>query len=783
MEYKIYEISKTKLPMLTLRGIWIFPHMVMHFDVGRDISKESLEKAILSDSKIFLATQKDPLIESPLPDEINNMGVVATIKQTIKLPNGNIRVLVEGDCRARILKYTKTEGNYEVSIEELWPDTEIQELISQNPELNAIRRLCLDDMNRYIENRQDMPKEIFYNLTEIEDPGRFADLLTSYLSLDLGDYQRILDEIDYYKRLILIHEILTKELEIMEYENEINQKVKSNINQNQREYYLKEQLQVIRSELGEDFNDIEEDSKDYIDRIEGLEIAEKSKQVLLKEANRLKYLAMGSPEINVVRSYLDYVLDLPWGKYTEDKIDIAYSRQILDRDHYGLKDVKERVLEFISVRKLKEDMKGSILCLVGPPGVGKTSIVKSIAESMNRKYISMRLGGMGDESEIRGHRKTYIGAMPGRIVTSLISAESMNPVLLLDEIDKLSSDYRADPASALLEVLDPSQNNQFVDRYIEVPIDLSQVMFVTTANSLSTIPRALLDRMEVIDISGYTSEEKFNIARKHLVKKQIKEHGLKANQLKISDSVIRKIINNYTREAGVRNLERQIAKICRKAAMIIVEGKKKTLSVTINNYIDYLGNEKIQDDEIVRSPEVGVVTGLAWTAVGGEILQIEVNSMKGKGKVQLTGSLGDVMKESAMAAISFIRANAENYKIDSDFQEKIDLHVHVPEGATPKDGPSAGITITTGILSALTGKKVRQDIAMTGEVTIRGRVLPIGGLKEKALAANRYGIKRVIIPKGNEKDLEEIPESIRKDMTFYPVSSVSQVFDLAIENE
>lgn len=781
MEYNIYETSKVQLPMVTLRGIWIFPHMVMHFDVGRENSKESVEKAILADSKIFLATQIDPLLDKPEPADINKMGVVATVKQTIKLPNGNVRVLVEGECRARITSYINTEQYYEVEVEELWPDLDLADSLNQSTELNAIRRLCLDDITRYIDNRQEMPKEVLFNLMEIEDAGRFGDLLVSYLNLDLNNYQRVLEELDYYKRLILIHEILTEELEIMEYESEINQKVKSNINQNQKEYYLKEQLQVIKSELGEAGVDIEEDSEEYIEKINALDIDENSKQSLLKEANRLKFLAMGSPEVNVVRTYLDYVLDLPWGEYSEDKIDIGLSRKVLDKDHYGLKDVKERVLEFISVRKLKKDMKGSILCLVGPPGVGKTSIVKSIAESMNRKYVSMRLGGMGDESEIRGHRKTYIGAMPGRIVNSLINAETMNPVLLLDEIDKLSSDYRADPASALLEVLDPSQNNQFVDRYIEIPIDLSQVMFVTTANSLQTIPRALLDRMEVIQISGYTSEEKFHIARNHLVKKQLQEHGLKSSQLKVSDSVIHKIINNYTREAGVRNLEREIAKICRKAAMIIVEGKQDSVSVTAKNYIDFLGNEKILDDEIIRKPEVGVVTGLAWTAVGGELLQIEVNAMKGKGKIQLTGSLGDVMKESAMAAISFIRANNDKYKIPKDFQEGLDLHVHVPEGATPKDGPSAGITIATGILSSLTSRKVRQDVAMTGEVTIRGRVLAIGGLKEKALAANRYGIKEVIIPKNNEKDLEEIPESIRKDMIFHPVSTVDQVFDIALE--
>jgi len=709
------------------------------------------------------------------------MGVIATVKQTIKLPNGNVRVLVEGECRAELSEYLKDDEYFEVEACELWPITNENSEVIDDIELDAVKRLCLDDMTKYIDGKSDMPKEIVYNLMEVEDAGRFADLLVSYLALDLEVYQQVLEELDYYKRLVLIHEILIKELEIMRVENEINFKVKKNINQNQKEYYLKEQLQIIKAELGDSGIDGEDDSIEYIEKIQALDIDEKSKEHLTKEANRLTYMSQGSPEINVIRTYLDTVLDLPWGKYTEDKIDIDLSRKVLDKDHYGLKDVKERVLEFISVRKLKKDMKGSILCLVGPPGVGKTSIVKSVAESMNREYVSMRLGGMGDESEIRGHRKTYIGAMPGRIATSLINAGSLNPVLLLDEIDKVSSDYRADPASALLEVLDPSQNNQFTDRYIEIPIDLSQVMFVTTANSTSTIPQALLDRMEVIDISGYTSEEKFNIAKRHLVPKLIREHGLKLSQLKIADTVINKIIDNYTREAGVRNLSRELSKICRKAAMIIVEGKKKSVSVSLKNYIDFLGNEKIADDDIVRQAEVGVVTGLAWTAVGGELLQIEVNALQGKGKIHLTGSLGEVMKESAMAAISFIRSDHSKYGIEDDFYEKYDLHVHVPEGATPKDGPSAGITITTGILSALTNKKVRQDIAMTGEVTIRGRVLPIGGLKEKALAANRYGIKQIIIPKGNEKDLVDIPESIRKDMKFYPVSNVTEVFKLALE--
>ena len=767
--------------MVTLRGIWIYPHMVMHFDVGREKSKQAVEAAILQDSRIFLVAQKDPYDEMPESKDIYDMGVVAIIKQTIKLPNGNIRVLVEGECRARRLEYTQESPFFEAIIEELWPNQEVTDLLADNIEISAIKRICMDDINKYIDAKPDMPNEIIYNLMEIDDPGRFADLLVSYLILDLPLYQEILEELDYYQRLIKIHEILTAELEILQVENEINSMVRQNINQNQKEYYLKEQLHVIRSELGESGLDTDEDSDEYIQKIETLPIDEKSKEHLTKEAKRLKFLGMGSPEINVIRSYLDTVLSLPWGQYTKDRIDIEYSRQVLNKDHYGLKDVKERVLEFISVRKLKEDMRGSILCLVGPPGVGKTSIVKSVAESMNRKYVSMRLGGMGDESEIRGHRKTYIGAMPGRIVNSMVQAEAMNPVMLLDEIDKVSADYRADPASALLEVLDPNQNDQFTDRYLEIPLDLSQVMFVTTANTTSSIPRALLDRMEVISISGYTAEEKFHIAKNHLIPKQRQEHGLKNTQLSISDAVIEKIINNYTREAGVRNLEREVAKICRKSAMLIVEGKAEKVSVSVKNYRDFLGNEKVMDDDIITKAQVGVVTGLAWTEVGGELLQIETNIMKGKGKVQLTGSLGDVMKESALAAISYIRANSEKYKISEDFYEKFDVHVHVPEGATPKDGPSAGITIATAILSALSKKKVRQDIAMTGEVTLTGRVLAIGGLKEKALAANRYGIKEVIIPKGNEKDIEDIPASIRKEMVFHSVSTVDEVFKLAIE--
>lgn len=771
---KYYSETIIEVPVIALRGLWIFPHMIVNFDVGRDISKRAVEEALARNSIIMLTTQKDAAVEKPELDEINSMGIVAKIKQTITLPNGNVRVFIEGINRAEIQEFIQSDEYYFVKAVEYK-----REEIEENIELKAIRRLCLEDLEQYTNYRDEIPREAIYSLKGEKDASIFSDLMASYLRLELQDYQDLLEEIDVYKRLILLHEFMTRELEILKLEFEINQKVKTNINKSQKEYYLKEQLQIIKTELGEENLDPDDYITEYIEKIEALSISDEHKEHLNKEAKRLKFMSQGSPEINVIRTYLDYALEIPWGVYTKDIIDIKKSKSVLDRDHFGLKDVKERILEFISVRKLKKDMKGSILCLVGPPGVGKTSIVKSVAESMNRNYISMRLGGLADESEIRGHRKTYIGSMPGRIITNLIEGKSLNPVFLLDEIDKISADYKADPASALLEVLDPNQNNKFLDRYLEIPIDLSQVMFVTTANSVSTIPRALLDRMEVIQISGYTSSEKFEIAKKYLLPKQTVEHGLTPNQFKITDSVIKKIINNYTREAGVRNLERMIAKASRKTAMKIVDGAE-SVTVNLKNYKEFLGRELILDDEIIREPIVGLVTGLAWTQVGGELLQIEVNVVEGKGKIQLTGSLGNVMKESAMAAISYIRSDCERYGIDKEFHDKYDIHIHVPEGATPKDGPSAGITMTTALISALTNRKVRQDVAMTGEVTIRGRVLPIGGLKEKSLAANRYGINTVIIPKQNERDLEDIPDSIRKNMEFIAVKNVQEVLDIAL---
>lgn len=769
----LYKKSTVTIPMIPLRGLWIFPEMSISFDAGREFSKKAVEIAKMKDSLVFLSTQKNSVTEEAEIDNFNDFGVVARIRQSVKLPDGNYRVLVDGINRAKIQQYTQIQEYFEVEVEEM------EYLAEQNDaKLEAIKRNSMDLLKPYVQFKNDIPEEAIFVLQDIDNMSKFADILVTYINPSPKVVQTLLEELDVYTRLEQLNNILKDEIEINRYRDEINTKVKDQINKGQKEYFLREQLQIIKSEL-EEGGSPESLAEEYKEKIEALDIPEDSKEHLLKEVSRLDYMASASPEVNVIKTYLDNVLDIPFGQYSDDKINIEKSRKILDKDHHGLKDVKERILEFLAVRKLNSNVKGSILCLVGPPGVGKTSIVKSVAESMNREYISMRLGGLSDESEIRGHRKTYIGAMPGRIITSLQRAKTMNPVFLFDELDKISTSYRADPASAMLEVLDPNQNSEFLDRYIEIPVDLSQVMFVTTANDVSTIPSALLDRMEIIYVSGYTEVDKLAIAKKYLLPKQIKENGLKSSQLTVSDAALQIIIKNYTRESGVRNLERQIAKLCRKAAMKIVEGAKK-VSVSVKNYTDFLGREKRLDDDIVKKDSVGIVTGLAWTSVGGELLQIEVNSMKGKGRVQLTGSLGDVMKESAMAAISYIKSDQNKLGIKDINFDETDIHVHVPEGATPKDGPSAGITMSTGIISALTGRKVRQDVAMTGEVTIRGRVLPIGGLKEKSLAAKRYGITNIIIPKKNEPDLEDIPKEVLNEMNFYPVSTMEEVLDIAL---
>lgn len=772
-----YNIEKlNKVPIVPLRGKWLFPGMSLDFDAGRDFTIEAINQAKLKDDFVLLVVQKDQSEDQIDVKDFYNIGVYSKIRQSIKLPDGNYRVIVDGIARGKA-ENIQFENNYFSADVAKYEEKHT----NKDSKLEALKRISLEKFQNLIERRPEIPDATIFFLETITDVSEFADRLIVYIQPTFEQVQLLLEQIDIKLRLEMINTIIDTEIEIIDIKDELNKKVTTKINQGQKEYYLREQLQAIKQEL-EESDGGQSYSEEYKEKIENLPIKEEYKEHLRKELSRLEYVSGASPESNVIRTYIDNVLDIPFGIYSDDNIDIKKSREILNKDHHGLKDVKERILEFLAVRKLKENMKGSILCLVGPPGVGKTSIVKSVAESMNREYISMRLGGLGDESEIRGHRKTYIGAMPGRIITSLQRAKTLNPVLLLDEIDKISSDYRSDPASALLEVLDPNQNFEFMDRYIEIPVDLSRIMFVTTANTTQTIPRALMDRMEIIEISGYTEYDKKAIAKKYLVPKQIREHGLTPKQLNISDAVLEIIIKNYTRESGVRNLEREISKIVRKAAMKIVEGSDN-IRVSKRNYREFLGREKVLDDDIVKTPQVGIVTGLAWTQVGGELLQIEVNATKGKGKVQLTGSLGDVMKESAMASLSYIKSIQEELQIPEDYFEKTDFHVHVPEGATPKDGPSAGITITVGLVSAITKRKVRQDIAMTGEVTLRGRVLPIGGLKEKSLAALRYGITNVIIPKQNERDLEDFPKEVLSKMKFYPVSDMHEVLELALEKE
>lgn len=775
----IYIVENKTLPLIPLRGISIFPHMVIHFDVGRDKSIQALEKAMMDDTAILLCTQVNPKVDEPTVDDFYHVGTVARVKQMLKLPGGSIRVLVEGISRGRVEKVIQEEPCFIAEIEELTYDPE---KIEKSQELEAAMRLLMDDLEEYISLNNKVSSEVIMTISDIEDPGRLADVISSYIFLKQEDNQKILETFDFYERLEALHVILQKELELLRLEDKINQRVKKQINKVQKEYYLKEQLKAIQKELGED-DDISVDIEDYKAKINKIKMPKEVKEKALKEVDRLIKTSPHSAEVGVIRTYLDWIVELPWDKETKEKIDIKRAREILDEDHYGLIDVKERILEFIAIRKLTNSMKGPILCLVGPPGVGKTSIAKSIARSLNRNFVRMSLGGVRDEAEIRGHRRTYVGSMPGRIISQIKKAGSKNPVFLFDEIDKLSSDYRGDPASGLLEVLDPEQNATFTDHFLDVPFDLSKVMFITTANTTSSIPAPLLDRMEVIRISGYTEEEKLEIALRYLLPKQMKEHGLNENQLIVSEPALRGIINNYTREAGVRNLERNIANVCRKAAKRIVEEDLKVVRINSGNLSNYLGVEKYRFDILEEENQIGVANGLAWTAVGGETLSIEVNIMKGTGKVQLTGQLGDVMKESAMAGISYIRANSDLLHVEADFYKDMDIHIHVPEGAIPKDGPSAGITIATAVISALSNTPIKKDVAMTGEITIRGRVLPVGGIKEKVLAAHRMGLNKVLLPIENKKDLEDIPEKIRKKMDFELVKNMEEVLSYALERQ
>ena len=764
------------MPLIPLRGLSVFPYMVLHFDVGREKSIKALEEAMIYDQKIFLTTQRDIDVDLPSTEDFYEIGTICKIKQMLKLPGDAIRVLVEGVSRGKVEGIIFEEPYFKARI------LKMEEDISRDRETEALMRSCLTAFEKYIAVSNRVSPEVMLSMTTIEEPGRFADVLASNMVLKTEQKQEILEAVEPKKRLTAIYAILLSEIEIMEVEKQINEKVRKQINKMQKEYYLREQMKAIREELGEDF-DPDDEIEELYKKLDKLKLDKKIADKVSKEIERLSRMSPASAESTVVRSYVNWILDLPWNKKTKDTLDIAKARTILDEDHYGLKSVKERVLEYLAIRELTKSLKGPIICLVGPPGVGKTSIAKSIARSLNRKFVRMSLGGVRDEAEIRGHRRTYIGAIPGRIINGIKEAGTKNPVFLFDEIDKLTSDFRGDPASALLEVLDPEQNKDFTDHYLEVPFDLSSVMFITTANSLGTIPRPLLDRMEIIEVSGYTEFEKLNIAKRYLVPKQLKAHGLTEDNLSLSDDTLSAIISYYTRESGVRELERQIATVCRKVATRIVEDKVTTVKVNRSNLDKSLGVKKYHYDEIQKENQVGIATGLAWTPVGGDTLSIEVSIMKGKGNLVLTGQMGDVMKESARAGLSYLRSISEKYEIADDFHEKMDIHIHIPEGAIPKDGPSAGITMATAVLSAITGIPVRHDLAMTGEITLRGRVLPIGGLKEKSLAASRAGVKTVLFPKENVKDLEEIPSTVRSKMKFIPVESMDEVLEHALVKE
>jgi len=764
------------MPLIPLRGLSVFPYMVLHFDVGREKSIKALEEAMIYDQKIFLTTQRDIDVDLPSTEDFYEIGTICKIKQMLKLPGDAIRVLVEGVSRGKVETIIFEEPYFKARI------LKIEEDVTRDRETEALMRSCLTAFEKYIAVSNRVSPEVMLSMTTIEEPGRFADVLASNMVLKSEQKQEILEAVEPKKRLTAIYAILLSEIEIMEVEKQINEKVRKQINKMQKEYYLREQMKAIREELGEDF-DPDDEIEELYKKLDKLKLEKKIADKVAKEIERLSRMSPASAESTVVRSYVNWILDLPWNKKTKDTLDISKARTILDEDHYGLKSVKERVLEYLAIRELTKSLKGPIICLVGPPGVGKTSIAKSIARSLNRKFVRMSLGGVRDEAEIRGHRRTYIGAIPGRIINGIKEAGTKNPVFLFDEIDKLTSDFRGDPASALLEVLDPEQNKDFTDHYLEVPFDLSSVMFITTANSLGSIPRPLLDRMEIIEVSGYTEFEKLNIAKRYLVPKQLKAHGLTEDNLALSDDTLSAIISYYTRESGVRELERQIATVCRKAATRIVEDKVITVKVNRSNLDKSLGVKKYHYDEIQNENQVGIATGLAWTPVGGDTLSIEVSIMKGKGNLVLTGQMGDVMKESARAGLSYLRSISEKYEIADDFHEKMDIHIHIPEGAIPKDGPSAGITMATAVLSAITGIPVRHDLAMTGEITLRGRVLPIGGLKEKSLAASRAGVKTVLFPKENVKDLEEIPSTVRSKMKFIPVESMDEVLEHALVKE
>jgi ATP-dependent Lon protease len=770
-EEKDLEIPE-ELPVLPVRDIVVFPYMILPLFVGRDMSIRAVEEAQTSNKMILLLTQKDLNVENPTPEDLYDIGVVGLVMRTLKLPDGRIKVLVQGLSKARVKEFTRTEPFYSASIEKI----EEQAAEEVSIELEALVRNVKQQMDKAVSLGKNVLPDIMVVIENLDEPGRLADLIGSNLGLRTDQAQEILEIPDPAERLKRISDILGHEIELLLVQQKIQTEARGEIDRTQRDYFLREQLKAIQKELGE-MDERAEEVKEYRKKMKAAKLPEKVEKEAEKQVRRLQKMHPDSAESGTIRTYMDWIVELPWSHSTKDKLNIKEAKKVLDQDHYDLEKVKERILEYLSVRKLKAKMKGPILCFIGPPGVGKTSLGKSIARSLGREFVRMSLGGVRDEAEIRGHRRTYVGALPGRIIQGIKTAGTNNPVFMLDEIDKVGMDYRGDPTSALLEVLDPEQNFAFADHYLAVPFDLSNVMFITTANMADTIPRPLLDRMEVIYLSGYTSEEKLGIARNYLVPKQLEAHGITDKILRLSDSAVKMVISHYTREAGVRNLERELANVCRKVAREIAEKKKKKFLITSSNLPRFLGVQKFLPEEELAHDEVGVATGLAWTETGGDIIFIEATTMKGRGNLTLTGQLGDVMKESAHAALSYVRSRARSLKIEDAVFAKTDLHIHVPAGAIPKDGPSAGITMASAIASALTGKPVDRKIAMTGEVTLRGRVLPIGGLKEKALAAKRFGINRVIIPGRNVKDLEEIPKYIKRDMEFIAVETMDDVLE------
>ncbi len=766
--------NETYYPVLPLRGLLVFPEMVLHVDVGRERSISALNEAMVRAEKVFLVAQKDMAVERPTAEDLYNVGILAFIKQMVKLPNGTIRVLVEGLERATWDEYKEQDLYDEVTV------TAFE--VSENKDLEeiALMRTLVHSFEKYSKSSKSVSEETYKTVLEVEEPGRLADIIASHLPLKISGKQEVLEIVDVKERLEWLISRLFNEQEILNLEKKINSRVKQAMERTQKEFYLREQMKAIQSELGDKEGKTGEVA-DLKKRIAAAGMPEATEKNVLKELDRYEKLPTQAPESGVIRNYVEWMVSIPWTKSTADQLDIKRSEKILNRDHDGLETVKERVLEYLAVRQLTKSLRGPILCLAGPPGVGKTSLAKSIAESLGRNFVRISLGGVRDESEIRGHRRTYVGSMPGRIIQGMKKAGTVNPLFLLDEIDKMSNDFRGDPSAAMLEVLDPEQNNTFSDHYIEETYDLSNVLFIATANDLSTIPGPLRDRMEIISIAGYTEIEKLSIAKNHLLPKQLKEHGLTKSQLSVKDDVLMDAIRYYTREAGVRSLERVLANICRKAALKIVSEDKKRVSITVKNLEDVIGKRKFHYGQAETVNQIGVATGLAYTTVGGDTLQIEVSLSPGTGKLQLTGKLGDVMKESAQTALSYVRSKTEELDIDPNFHEKHDIHIHVPEGAVPKDGPSAGVTIVTALVSALTKRPIRREVGMTGEVTLRGRVLPIGGLKEKTLSAHRAGLTTIICPKDNERDIEDIPESVREVLTFKFVSDAEEVLQIALE--